>query len=154
MNLRHVNIVSQSYIGNTALLYTSKTKMGCSKPGCRSRPRACLHPKSPPAPPRRRLLAGTGVAMGLKAQKRAALDKICSGKKQRVFRRGSSREKGKDRRLPENGLALCRQAIPFPKDSRIVMVLPRTTIGKKKKPNEKPKRTKTLPPKPLKKTPT
>lgn len=32
MNLRHVNIVSQSYIGNTALLYTFKTKMGWSKP--------------------------------------------------------------------------------------------------------------------------
>lgn len=34
MNLRHVNILSQSYIGNTALLYTFKTKMGCPKTGC------------------------------------------------------------------------------------------------------------------------
>lgn len=82
-------LLSQSYIGNTALLYTSKTKMGCPKTGCQILwPMSKKRTSPPPPSPLWTLHAECfspwcGLAMVLKAQKRAALDKICSGGKQK-----------------------------------------------------------------------
>lgn len=126
MNLRHVNIVSQSYIGNTALRVHFQTKMGCSRPGCPS----CAATTGPRSP---RLRPGCfsprwGLPMVLRARKRAALHKICSQKK--AVLRGSAREEGERRNTAREWACLLHQATPFPKESHIVMVLPKTTIKK------------------------
>lgn len=129
MNLRHVNSVSQSYIGNTALRYTPN-KDGLLK--ARVPVPAAGEPPLLPAPSHS--AGGLGEELG----------KICS--EQGVFPQGPSRAEGKGGTLPEHGPALCRRAVPIPKESRVATGLPKPTAKE-----EKPKRTKTLPQNPPKK---
>ena len=128
MNLRHVNIVSQSYIGNTALLYTSKTKTGCSHPGAEA-PAAA----APAAAPRR------GAGCRWCPRLRAALDRetACASARLFVKRRKRSSAGERARSLPSGR--------PAPRGLPLVMLLPKTTIKGKRNPHEK------APPKPLKK---
>lgn len=122
MNLRHVNILSQSYIGNTALLYTFKTKMGCSKTGCQFRDRWV---KKPP----RTLTCWMLLTMVWFGNGAEGSEKSCAPQnllRKKLFLWVSfSRIKGKDRLLLENGL-VCSHAVPFPTDSCVIMVLPKT----------------------------
>lgn len=119
MNLRHVNIVSQSYIGNTALRYTSKQIWAAQGQDARPVPRSprlqpgCFSPR-------------WGLAMVLRAQRRAALGKSCSEKRVLVPR-GSARERGERRNPAGEWACLVLQAAPFPKESHIVMVLPKNS---------------------------
>jgi len=120
MNLRHVNILSQSYIGNTALLYTFKTKMGCPKTGCQFCDRRVKKP-----PPELYMLNAShhGVVWQWwcwRLRKELRSTKFAQEEKKKQNKTlflwvSSSCIKGKDRLLLRNGL-VCFHAIPFPTD--------------------------------------
>lgn len=122
MNLRHVNIVSQSYIGNTALRYTSKQVWAAQ--GQDARP-------VPPPP-------GHGApGSNLAASHRDGDWQWCWGFRKELRSTKSAQKKGcfvrfclwrEERRNTAGEWAcLLHQATLFRKESHIVMVLPKTT---------------------------
>lgn len=102
MNLRHVNIVSQSYIGNTALRYTSKQIWAAQGQDARPVPPPPGH--GAPGP----YLAAShrdGFGNGAEGSEKSCARQKLLGKK--GVPRGSAREEGKDGILLGNGPAGC-----------------------------------------------